>query len=447
MTKILIVDDEQLIRETLTMILLEKGYTVITAKDGTSGIEIFQTEQPDMVILDIRLPDMNGLDVLKRMKKENGDISVIMITAYHDMETTIQAMRFQAYEYIHKPIDANELESTVDKVAENIRADRRSKTIILPDNPPYKPDKIVGKSRAIQEIFKTIGLISENKAPVLIQGESGTGKELIAKAIHYNSMYQSEPFIPINCSAIVESLLESELFGHEKGAFTGATQRKIGKIEHAGNGTILLDEIGEISHAIQVKLLRFLQEKEFERVGGVERISSNVRVISATNKRLSELIQQDHFRKDLYYRLKVIEINVPPLRDRKEDIPLLLEHLINKINAELQKNVTRISNQVMDAILAYHWPGNIRELENMLTRSVVHSSGTVLQPDSFPDLFNLKNGSETPDEIISLTQLEKEHVIKALQHTNWNKGDACKLLGISRPTLRDKIKKYDLKKK
>lgn len=446
MMKILIVDDEKFIRETLTMILLEKGYTVITAKDGASGIETFQDEKPDIVILDIRLPDMNGLDVLKQMKQQDSDISVIMITAYHDMETTIQAMRLQAYEYIHKPIDADELELTVEKVAENIRSDRRSKAIIIPGNTTYKPDKIVGKSRSVRDIFKIIGLISENKAPVLIQGESGTGKELIAKAIHYNSLYQSEPFIPINCSAIVELLIESELFGHEKGAFTGANQRKTGKIEHAGNGTILLDEIGEISHAIQVKLLRFLQEKEFERVGGVERISSNVRIISATNKDLSQLVKEDRFRKDLYYRLKVIEINVPPLRDRKEDIPLLVEHLINKINAELQKNVTRISNQVMDAIFDYHWPGNIRELEHMLTRAVVHSTGTALQPDSFPDLFNPGDTFERPEEIIPLTQLEKEHVKKALQHTNWNKGDTCDLLGISRPTLRDKIKKYNIKK-
>ncbi|GAB6908363.1 Acetoacetate metabolism regulatory protein AtoC [Desulfosarcina cetonica] len=444
MLKVLIVDDEAYIRETLEMILIEKEYDVITAKDGKSGIETFQNEKPDIVILDIRLPDINGLDVLKQMKKLNRNINVIMITAYHDMETTIQAMRYQAQEYIHKPIDANELDFAVDKVAENVRACKSSKSIISPRTASYTRDKIVGKSNAIKEIFKKIGLVSENKATVLIQGESGTGKELIAKAIHYHSVYHSEPFVPINCSALVELLIESELFGHEKGAFTGAINRKIGKIEQAGSGTILLDEIGEISPAIQVKLLRFLQEREFERVGGAERIASNVRVISATNRDLSKLVEENRFRKDLYYRLKVVEINVPPLRDRKEDIPLLVEHLICKINAEYHKNVTRISQKAMEAIFNYNWPGNIRELENMLTRAVVHSTGTVLQPDSFPDLFYPQGETEDREKIMTLMQLEKEHVIKALQQTNWNRGITCDLLGISRPTLREKIKKYKL---
>jgi len=445
MIKILIVDDEQMIRETLTMILIEKGYEVISAKDGLSGIGLFETQKPDIVILDIRLPDINGIDVLKQMKKLNNEISVIMITAYHDMETTIQAMRFKAYEYIHKPIDAVELESTVDKVARSLHADRRSETIVTHDQTKYQPDKIVGNSRAIQEIFKTIGLISDNKATVLIQGESGTGKELIAKAIHYNSTYHSEPFIPINCAAIVESLVESELFGHEKGAFTGASTKKIGKIEHAGKGTILLDEIGEISHPVQIKLLRFLQERMFERVGGVDSISSNARVIAATNKNLITLVNNGSFRKDLYYRLKVVQINVPPLRSRKEDIPLLVEHLINKIDIELGKNITRISNRVMTALFKYHWPGNIRELENMLTRAIVHSKGNILQPDVFPDLFNPRQEFERRKNIIPLAQLEKEHVKRALIHTKWNKGNTCQLLGISRPTLRDRIKKYHLK--
>jgi DNA-binding NtrC family response regulator len=442
--KVLIIDDERQIRETLEMVLLEKGHEVAMAEDGREGIEAIRRERPDVVILDIRLPGMNGIDVLRKIKERDKNTSVIMITAYHNMETTIEAMKAGAYEYIHKPIDADEFEITIDKVAENLRLSSRLEELITEISEVYKADNIVGKSRAMKEIFKTIALISESKATVLVQGESGTGKELIAKAIHYNSPFRKEPFVPINCSAIVETLLESELFGHERGAFTGATYRKKGKIEQARNGTILLDEVGEISAGVQVKLLRFLQEREFDRVGGEVRLRSDARIIASTNRNLSHLVEERRFREDLYFRLKVVEINVPPLRERNEDIPLLVEHFLNMLNTELHKKVTQIPKDVMNALIHYPWPGNIRELENLLTRAVVLSKGNVLLPEYLPDLFTRPKAPEDSADIKPLEQVEMEHVRRALDLNNWNKGKTCECLGVSRPTLREKIRKYKL---
>lgn len=442
--KILIIDDERPIRETLEMVLLEKGYQVASAEDGPGGLEAVRRERPDVVILDIRLPGMNGMEVLQKIKEQHKDISVIMITAFHDMETTIQAMKAGAYEYIHKPIDADELELAIDRVAENLRLNSRLKGLIKEISEEYKPDNIVGKSRAMQGIFKTIGLISESRATVLIQGESGTGKEMIAKTIHYNSPCRKEPLVPINCSAIVEALLESELFGHERGAFTGAVYRKKGKIEQARAGTLFLDEIGEIPLGTQVKLLRFLQEREYERVGGDERLRSNARIVACTNRDLPRMVEEKRFREDLYFRLKVVEIHVPPLRERKEDIPLLVEHLLNKINAELQKKVTQIPRNVVDALMHYRWPGNIRELENLLRSAVVLSKGKVLLPECLPDLFGEHKAPQDSTVIEPLEHVEREHVKRALEMTSWNRGKTCELLGISRPTLREKIRKYKL---
>lgn len=443
--KILIIDDEQPIRETLEMFLREKGYEVLTAEDGEKGLEAVQQERPDIVILDIRLPGMDGLEVLQRMKREVKDVSVIMITGYHDMESAIQAMKLGAYDYIHKPIDVDELEVTINKVVNALTLNSRLEDLLLEISQEYKVNNIVGKTKAMQEIFKIIGLVSESRTTVLIQGESGTGKELIAKAIHYNSPFRKEPFLPINISVIVETLLESELFGHEKGAFTGATHLKRGKIELAQNGTIFLDEIGELSPKLQVKLLRFLQEREFERVGGEKILRSNTRVIAATNLNLAQLVAGKNFREDLYFRLKVVEITVPPLRERKPDIPLLVEHLLNKINRELHKQMTRIPKEVIHALMQYEWPGNVRELENVLTRAVVLSKGNILLPEFFPALFwHPGTPAEEPEVIKPLEQVKREHVIKALEFTHWDKGKACELLKVSRPTLRKMIKDYNL---
>lgn len=440
----MIIDDEKSIRRSLEMFLQKKGYCVLTAEDGEKGLIVVENEQPEILILDIRLPGIDGLQVLRTVRARHPAVGVIMITAFHDMDTTIQAMKLGAYEYIHKPIDVDELEIVIEKVARNIRLGGRLEDLITEISRDYKVHKIVGQTPAMQEIFKIIGLVSENRATVLIRGESGTGKEMIAKTIHYNSAFAKEPFVPVNCSTLVENLFESELFGHEKGAFTGAMYQKRGKIELAQNGTILFDEIGDISPAVQVKLLRFLQEREFERVGGSERLHSRARIIAATNRDLPRMVAEKEFREDLYFRLKVVEIQVPPLRDRRRDIPLLVEHLISKINLDLHKKVTKIPKNVMDCLTNYHWPGNVRELENVLMRAVVLSKGDVLSPDLFADFLSSDSCPANPPLSKLLDDVVKEHVSMTLRHTGWHKGRACELLGISRPTLRDMIRKYRL---
>jgi DNA-binding NtrC family response regulator len=443
--KALIVDDEQHIRDTLEMLLRDKGYRVITADDGATCLRVMAEEKPEILILDIRLPGMVGLDVLREIRKKNHTVGVIMITAFHDMDTTIQAMKLGAYEYIRKPIDLDEFEIAVDKVAKNIELSTRLEDLIMEISEDYKVDNIVGNTTCMYEIFKVIGLVSGTRTTVLIQGESGTGKELIARAIHYNSPFAKEPFIPINCSTLVENLFESELFGHEKGAFTGAEYQKKGKIELAQSGTIFFDEIADISSNIQVKLLRFLHEKEFQRVGGGETLRSSARIIAATNRDLPGMVEAGVFREDLYFRLKVVEIRVPALRERKADIPLLVDHLLNKINADLHKHVTKIHKDVMESLLSYQWPGNVRELENILTRAVVLSRGLILLPEYLPDLSGRRSyESEERFLLKPLDQVVEEHVMRTLEFTNWHKGRTCELLGISRPTLRRILKQSGL---
>lgn len=435
--KALIVDDEENIRKTLGMVLSEKGHQVFTAADGQEGLRIAEEVHPEILILDIRLPGMDGLEVLRRVRAKGLHIAVIMITAFQDMETTIQAMKLGAYEYIHKPIDLVEFETAMDKIAQTMGPSSDLDDAIREISSDYKVDDIVGKTECMKEIFKIIGLAAVTGSTVLIRGESGTGKELIAKAIHRNSPRSQEPFVPINCSTLVENLFESELFGHEKGSFTGASHQKKGKIELAQNGTIFLDEVGEISPGLQVKLLRFLQEREFERVGGEEILRSGARIITATNRDLAALVAAKQFRQDLYFRLNVLEIHVPPLRKRKSDIPLLVEHLLNKINTSMNKNVTKVHGDVMDAILEYPWPGNVRELENVLTRSVVLCKGDVLLPDCLSCLLVDQPGPYPEGTLIKpLNTVVNEYVLRTLQFTKGNKGETCRLLGISRPTLR-----------
>lgn len=435
--KALIVDDEEAIRETLKMLLHEKGYQVFTAADACAGLRIIEETHPEILILDIRLPGTDGLEVLRRVRASNISIIVIMMTAFHDMETTVQAMKLGAYEYIHKPIDLDEFEMALDKVAGTIGFSTRFDSLIQEISKDYKADNIVGNTRCMKEIFKIIGLVAGSATTVLIRGESGTGKELIARAIHCNSPRAAEPFIPVNCSTLVENLFESELFGHEKGSFTGAARQKKGKVELAQGGTIFLDEVGDITPNVQVKLLRFLHEREFERVGGEEILRSRARIIAATNRDLPGLVAAKQFREDLYFRLNVVEIYVPPLRQRQTDIPLLVDHLLHKINASLNKNVRKIHKEFMDAILGYQWPGNVRELENVLTRSVVLCKGEVLLAEYLPDfLANRPQHSAESGPIRPLDTVVKEHVLRTLEFTNWHKGETCKLLGISRPTLR-----------
>jgi len=444
--KILIIDDERSLLESLDMFLTEKGYAIQCATTAAEGFEKSNTFNPDATILDIRLPDMDGLEVLKRLRC-NDKKNIIIITAFHDMDTTIKAVKSGAFEYIPKPIDVEELEKAIERAMKySGSAGSGNETA----TPPfiYKEGLIIGKSSVMKDIFKTIGVLSENRVTVLIGGETGTGKELIARAIHYHSPFRDHPLRIINCSAIVGTLLESELFGHEQGSFTGASCTKKGKFELAGDGTIFLDEVGEIPFELQSKLLRFLQEKEFERIGGEKKIKSNARVIAATNKDLWKMVQDGSFREDLYYRLSVATIKVPPLRERKSDIPLLIEYILKKINNELKKSIKKVEQEASLRIMEYDWPGNVRELENVLTHAAINTQGEVILEELITPLLGKRitketNGKEEPYEQ-SLQNMEKEYITKILDRTHWHLGKTCKLLDISRPTLRNKLRTYGI---
>ncbi len=446
--RILIIDDERPLLETLEMFLTEKGYEVECAISAEEGLQRCEHFDPHVTILDIRLPDMNGLDVLQKLI-HNGRKNIIIITAFHDMDITIRAMKLGAFDYIPKPIDVEELETVIGRALKSSSPMRTARTATLNTSLSQEDGKLIGKSKEMKEIFKAIGVLSENRVTVLIYGETGTGKELIARAIHHNSPYRAHPFRTINCSTIVGTLLESELFGHEKGAFTGASGLKRGKFELAGEGTIFLDEVEDIPFELQSKLLRFLQEKEFERLGGEKRIQSNARVITATNKDLYTLVKKGDFREDLYYRLKVATIKVPPLRERKSDIPLLIEHFLTKINHELEKSIKKVERKALQRMMEYDWPGNVRELENMLIHAAIHTQGEIILEELIRPLFgeryfhHQKQMEAIPKEP-NLKYLEKEYIARVLNQTHWHLGKTCQLLGISRPTLRNKLKIYDL---
>lgn len=449
--KVLIVDDEPSSLELLEVYLSEKGYTVSCAIDGKECLRLIDEFDPQVIVLDVRLPDMNGLDILRDVKHKKNPPHVIIITAFHDMETTIRAMKSGAFEYIPKPIDVDDLEAAINRAIDLTK--KRSGGLIAGPQREFEQWDIIGKTREMKEIFKTIGILSGNRITVLIEGETGTGKELVARAIHYHSPFKNEPFIAINCGAIVESLLESELFGHERGAFTGAISTKKGKFELASNGTILLDEIGEIPMELQTKLLRFLQEKEFQRVGSENSIHSNARVIAATNRDLAAMVKEGKFREDLFYRLNVAVIKMPPLRNRAQDIPLIIEYILKKINKDLGKKIDQIEKAALDRITGYHWPGNVRELENVLTRAAMYTQGNIILDSVITPLIeeaqkidiNLKSKNEVSGGAMPVS--EKEKIIKALEQSHWHYGKACQCLGLSRPTLNKKMEQYNIPKK
>ena len=445
--RILLVDDERPLLETLEMFLAEKGYLVRCAMSAAEGLQQSAVFDPHVIILDIRLPDMNGLDALQELIR-NGRKNIIIITAFHDMEITIKAMKLGAFDYIPKPIDAEELDAVIDKALKSSSLARTTEAMNV-DPSSHVEGKIIGKSREMKEIFKAIGVLSENRVTVLIYGETGTGKELIARAIHHNSLYRDHPFRAIECSTIVGTLLESELFGHERGAFTGASGLKKGKFELAGQGTIFLDEVEDIPFELQSKLLRFLQQKEFERLGGEKRIQSNARVIAATNKDLSEMVRNGSFREDLYYRLKVASMKVPPLRERKSDIPLLVEHILRKINHELGKSIRKVERKALVRMIEYDWPGNVRQLENMLVHTAIHTQGEIILDEFIAQLFDEKSTHHQNPKAAShgeqdLRSMEKQCIVTALNQNRWHLGKTCEALGISRPTLRHKLKTYEI---
>ncbi len=444
MAKILIVDDERSILETLEMFLSEKGHQTFKADTGARGFALFCAHKPEIVILDIRLPDSNGLDILDQILARESLTKVIMITAFQDMETTIQAMKRGASDYIHKPLDADAVEKAITRALCVLEADRKTP---IPDEVGNTPDPevIIGRSEQMRKIFKTIGLLCQNRATVLIQGETGTGKELIARVIHRNSLYDKEPFVVLDCSAVVESLLGSELFGHERGSFTGAVETKKGKIELAGNGTLFLDEIGELPLRLQGNFLGFLQRHEYMRVGGQHQLKSRCRIIAATNRDISTMVSQGKFRQDLFFRFRVVTIQVPPLRDRLSDVQDLVNHILIKINLELGTEVTKLQDGVIDCLMKQHWAGNVRELENVLLEAVVRARGTVILLDEIENILSSNQSThESGLSTYSLSHMEKEHIQHTLTALSWNRTEAARQLEISLPTLRSKIRKYGI---
>jgi two-component system response regulator AtoC len=391
------------------------------------------------------LPVLGGIEVLTRIREIDDKAYVIMITAFDDMKTTVEAMKLGAFEYICKPIDYDELLLGIHKAQRMQEMDTKLDYLVTEASQEWNIDNIVGRTSQMRDVFKTIGMLSRSTTTVLIRGESGTGKELVARAIHYNSINREEPFVAVNCTALAEGLLESELFGHVRGAFTGAVRDSRGKIEIAQKGTLFLDEIGDISPNLQAKLLRVVENREFARVGGEKIERTEARIVGATNRDLEDLVRQGIFREDLYYRLKVVEIKLPVLRERREDIPDLVAYLLEKINRQLHTNVRKVPDSVMKMLVNYDWKGNVRELENALTRAVTLAHGDVLLQEHLPLLrSNVTGQGLVTEELTSLKEMESRYIDHVLKQTGWNKSRTSEILGITRPTLDKKIKDYAL---
>ncbi|MCU7846211.1 MAG: sigma-54 dependent transcriptional regulator [Candidatus Thiodiazotropha sp. (ex Monitilora ramsayi)] len=449
MSRILIVDDDVASCRTLQFHLTDQGHEVASAHSVDDGLEMASSENPSLIILDIRMPGRSGLEGLPEFKQSVKGVRIIMITAFHDMESTIEAMQKGADDYIHKPIDIDELDTAIEKLLTRPQTDDEL-LITTSAGDPSDTLTMVGRSRAMKEVFKTIGLVAKSPATVLITGESGTGKELVARAIQHSGDKPDGPFVAVNCAALVETLLESDMFGHEKGAFTGAVSRQEGKFSLARGGTIFLDEVGELSPAMQAKLLRVLQYKEFTPLGAKQVQHTDARVITATNVDLEQKVNEGKFRKDLYYRLQVVNIHLPPLRERREDLVDLIQTLLGRINRELHRNVTHLSKDALDCMEAYDWPGNVRELENVLMKGVALSRDDTFTSALLPKMISTRNktGQQSANHTLltelSLEDIEKTHVMRVLEATGWHKGQACEILGVSRPRLRRMINQYEL---
>lgn len=444
--KILVIDDDTASCRTLELHFRSQGHEVELAHNVEDGMAAMRAGRPNVVVLDIRMPGRSGLEGLPDFKQAFPDVPIIMITAYHDMQSTIRAMQRGADDYIHKPIDIDELDAAVERALRRVKTGKED--MLLEHEGRSDPTTMVGRSRAMKEVFKTIGLVAPKPVTVLITGESGTGKELVARAIHRSGSHPDGPFIAVNCAALVETLLESDLFGHEKGAFTGAVTRQPGKFALAKDGTIFLDEVSELSPSIQAKLLRVLQEREYLPVGGSQIQATNVRVIAATNADLTDRVEQNKFREDLFYRLQVVTIYIPPLRERLEDLPDLVQALLVRINQDMHRKVTRVASDVMKAFYTYHWPGNVRELENVLLKSVaICPSGTITRDLLSPIMLGADNAlvdENASAPLSSLQEVEKRQILRVLQATDWHRGRTCEILDISRPRLRRLMKQYEL---
>ncbi|MDB4960232.1 MAG: bamW [Myxococcales bacterium] len=452
MARILIVDDDRSIRRTLEKFLGAEGYSVTTAQDAPGAIAA--ADGIDLMLLDLGLPGGSGFDVLAALADKPRAPSIVVVTARDDMQSTVKAIQLGAYEYLVKPVDIDRLRDVV-RGALASRASRDQLSEFVTDA-PHQVGDILGKSAVIRDVWKQIGAVSTTRAPVLIAGESGTGKELVARAIHAASPggnVRELPFVAVHCQALATGVLESELFGHVKGAFTGAVADRPGRLELAGKGTLFLDEIGEIPLELQAKLLRVLQEKTFERVGDAKTMHLEARVIAATHRDLAQMVSQGTFREDLYYRLRVVEITLPPLRERSTDIPILVDGLLSKINRDLDKDVRYVTPGALARLTAYTWPGNVRELENMLTRAVVLAKADVLDETVLPlipatqkDAIVVGFEADAAGSLPTLREIERSHITRVLAHTEWNKRRACAILDISRPTLDRKIEEYGLRR-
>ena len=454
MEKVLIIDDEKIIRHFLQENLTAKGFKVFIADSGEEGIKIYNDEEPDLVLLDLKLPGMDGIETLSKLKGIDSEALVIMITAHGLISTAVKAIKIGAYEFIEKPFEADQVIHLLQNALETNKLKREVSRIREDQKNTYGFDNVIGKSKAMQEIFKMVEKIAKSGTSiVLIQGESGTGKDVIARLIHYQSLMSENPFVEVNCTSLPENLIESELFGHEKSAFTDAKAMKRGLFELADGGTIFLDEIGDMSLATQAKLLRVIEGKAFKRVGGIKDINVSVRIVCATNKDLAAGVREGAFREDLYYRLMVIPVYLPPLRERREDIIPLTKFFIEEFNKNIQGRIKKISKEAESLLIDYRWPGNVRELKNMLERISILESGDSLLVEHLPEevrgkrtisLDKSSDGFILPADGISLESVEKSLIKQALNMSMGNQSNASKLLSLSRDTLRYRMKKFGL---
>jgi two-component system response regulator PilR (NtrC family) len=459
--RILVVDDERSMRELLAIVLRREGYEVMLAENGRAAVDLLEREPVDLLISDIKMPDLSGVDVLRAAKKIDQDILGIMITAFASTDTAVEAMRLGACDYLSKPFDIDLLKMKVREKIENRQLRQENLLLKKTLGLSHQFSNIIGRSAAMLDVFKMIETVARTNSTILLTGESGTGKGLVAQAVHFHSLRREKPMVSLNCGALPETLLESELFGHMRGAFTGADSNKKGLLEVAEHGTIFLDEIGEMSAVMQVKLLRVLQERRFRRVGGLEELQADIRVIAATNQDLTRAVAEGRFREDLYYRINVIPITLPPLRERREDIPLLAEHFVAKYAEVMEKPITAIAHETMDLLVQHDWPGNIRELENVVERAVALEATPVILPDSLPAGVRgdavpriPASASAAPADALPesgfdleahVKEIERGYIAEALKRAGGVQVKAAELLGMSFRSFRYYVKKYNLR--
>jgi Nif-specific regulatory protein len=454
--KILVIDDSPEILTLFTEYLRAEGYEVDTSADGVTGIEMIEKKSYDLIITDMKMPSVDGMKVLEFSLEHSPDSLCIILTGYGTVKNAVEAIKKGAYDYLAKPVKMDEILVTLKRALDYRSLKMENLNLKNQLKKKYKFENIIGDHERMHKVFEIVEKVADTDSTILILGESGTGKELIAKAIHYNSYRRDRPFVPVNCAAIPSELLESELFGHEKGAFTNAIRTRVGRFELANGGTVFLDEIGDMNPLLQSKLLRVLQERQFERVGGVKTIKTDIRVIAATHQDLKMAVQQKKFREDLYYRLNVIPIRIPPIRERKSDIPLLAHHFLDYFNRSKKKRIRAISDEAMENLMGYDWPGNVRELENTIERVVILVDHDVITPQDLPEKFHSLPQAEPqalmeiPEEGISLdsavNEFEKNLILQALVKTGWVKNKAARLLNLNRTTLIEKIKRQNLQR-